>query len=174
MSDLSPLTQQALGSLVDEINNLETGGTKAEPKLHKFVMLLSVLELMERGEIVDNRIYYDEELRRVFGTYFRLVCRPNDWCQPAMPFFHLRTSSFWRHKVIEGREQQYADLTTSGGGNKRIRENIEYAYLSDFAFHVFIDTQARQLLRTHLESILNPSSENANFAYHGENDGAGK
>ncbi|KAA5548347.1 hypothetical protein [Adhaeribacter rhizoryzae] len=48
-----------------------------------------------------------------------------------MPFFHLRGSYFWNHKVLPNRETGYNILTTSGGGSKRIIENIEYAYFSD-------------------------------------------
>ena len=81
----------------------------------------------------------------------------SDWCQPAPPFFHLRTANFWNHTILDGQELQYSKLTTSGGGHKRIDENIEYVYFSGYAYTVAQNPVARRLLRTHISELLNPN-----------------
>lgn len=157
MSNLPPLTHQALIKLQQEIENLHRGGSKAEPKPHKLIMLLAVIEMADRGLLQENKIYYDEVLQKIFNDYFQLISGSDDWLQPAPPFFHLRTSNFWHHKIKEGRENHYKELTTSGGGSKRIEENIEYAYLSEYAYHVFSDVAARKALRTYISALINPN-----------------
>lgn len=41
----------------------------------------------------------------------------------------------------------YAKLTTSGGGDRRILDNIQYAFLANYAWSVVIDPEQRSLLR---------------------------
>ena len=156
MSDLSPLINDPLQMLFSEIEKMQRGKSQNREKPHKLVLLLAVLNLFERGAIRDNKIYFDEILVQEFRNVFSLVSKDDDWCQPAPPFFHLRTSSFWKHKVIEGREANYSRLKTSGGGYGRIIENIEYAFLSDYAFNIFLQPNSRKLLREFLHSKINP------------------
>lgn len=157
MFNLPPLTYQSLLKLQEEIDNLHRGGSKAEPKPHKLIMLLVVIEMADRGLLQENKIYYDETLRKIFNDYFELLSNPEDWAQPGPPFFHLRTSDFWYHKIKIGQEAQYMLLKTSGGGHKIIEENIEYAYLSDYAYRVISDNTARKALRDYISVLANPN-----------------
>ena len=49
--------------------------------------------------------------------------------------------------MIPGREDAYAKLSTSGGGDKRILDNIQYAYFSDETWVVINDPEQRNTLR---------------------------
>ncbi|MDD2942826.1 MAG: hypothetical protein PHC51_07660 [bacterium] len=144
---------ERLKAEIQQMNRDITHGTK---KPHKLVMLLAVLDMIDREVVQENRIYYNEGLLSSFENIFNLTRAKGDWNQAAPPFFHLRTSAFWNHKIIPGREEAYTKLKTSGGGVKRIRENIEYAYFSDYAYEVVSQQNARQELREFIISILNP------------------
>lgn len=158
MSDLSPVVASALERLQNEILELRRGRSRERDKPHKLLMLLAVLDLADNGELKDNRVYFDDRLVTRFENYFHLISKGDDWYQPAPPFFHLRSSTFWFHKVKPGRDAEYASLTTSGGGTKRIHENIEYAYLSEDAFSVIRSADARKQLRRFVSALLNESS----------------
>lgn len=140
----------------DQIDLVKRGGSLREPKPHKLVMILAVITLADRGYLKQNKIYFDEELEQVFREEFELIQEAKDWCQPALPYFHLRSSDFWFHKIIPGREEIYSTYTTSGGGRKRIVETIEYAYLSDDVYAVISDATSRQEIRKFLLSLLKP------------------
>jgi len=71
------------------------------------------------------------------------------------PFFHLRTSGFWFHKIKPGREKNYAALTTTGGGLRLIHDNIDYAYLRDDFFKALSNPVSRRELRLLITSLLN-------------------
>jgi putative restriction endonuclease len=103
--------------------------------------------MFDAGALQQNRIPYDPGLVERFSEYFKAVAQDGDWCQPAPPFFHLRSGGFWKHKPLFGREAEYAALDTSGGGSKRILDNIDYAYLDEDAFAVVANPQERQALR---------------------------
>lgn len=136
-----------LTSLEKSIASMRLGRADGRPKPHKPVMLLAVLDMFDAGLLADNRIHFNEELVERFETYLKAVQMEGDWCQPAPPFFHLRTSRFCKHAALPGRERQYARLRTSGGGSNRVLDNIQYAYLDAEAFSVFSDSTERRKLR---------------------------
>ncbi len=145
---------ESYDALVAQIRSLRRGSGEKRPRPHKLVMMLAVLDLAEDGFIPQNRIYFDATLIECFHRHFASVASENDWSQPALPFFHLRGSGFWFHQVKPGREGIYKTLTTSGGGSKRILENIEYAYLSEEAFLVISNATRRHELRCFLLDSL--------------------
>ncbi|MGQ9733407.1 MAG: HNH endonuclease [Candidatus Zipacnadales bacterium] len=142
-----PGTSEYLVQLQAELTAMRRLQISGTSKPHKLLMLLAVLDLFDSGEVTTNRIYYDPGLAERFSAYFRAIASPGDWCQPGPPFFHLKSAGFWRHKPLPGREGSYDSLRTSGGGTKRIVDNIEYAYLSEHAYSVFADTDQRAQLR---------------------------
>lgn len=149
-----------LRSLEKAISSMRLGKADGRTKPHKPVMLLAILDMFDAGLLKDNRIHFDQELVERFQEYFEVVQREGDWCQPAPPFFHLRSSRFWGHHVIPGREMQYARLRTSGGGSKRILNNIQYAYLDEDAFSVFSDpTKRRELRRFILDTFFSADEQ---------------
>ena len=154
MSDLPSVDNYSLRVLEEEIMNLRRGGSKEDPRPHKLLMLLAVIDQLDEGAINSNRIPFEDTLIRSFERNFRHYSSLNDWCQPGPPYFHLRSSTFWHHRVKPSREEAYAKLTTSGGGKKRILDNIDYAYFSDEAWNVFSDAASRGHLRVFLTRIL--------------------
>ena len=133
MNDGTMSLQENLEFFKKELQKMQRDITHGHKKPHKSVMLLAVLNLFDRKIIIENKIYFNDDLAKSFSNIFNLIRIEGDWNQPAPPFFHLRTSRFWKHKIKSGREVQYAKLSTSGGGTKRIEENIDYAYLDNYA-----------------------------------------
>lgn len=156
MSESFPDLNQSISRFKSEILQMNRDITHGTRKPHKLVMLLAVLDLADKGLLQENKIFFDKPLFESFESIFNLIRAKQDWNQPAPPFFHLRTSNFWRHKVKAGRESFYNKIKTSGGGSKRILDNIEYAYLSEYAFQVIANESARKELREFLIIVLNP------------------
>lgn len=156
MNENSEVKKQNFVRLKSEIQQMQRDITHGPKKPHKLVMLLAIIELFDKGKLKENKIYFNADLVENFANIFNLIRARGEWNQPAPPFFHLRTSNFWRHQVKNNWEFQYAKITTSGGGTKRIIENIEFAYLSDYCYEVISDKESRQELREFLISALNP------------------
>jgi len=154
MSDLP-----SLEAFKSEILNMRRGSRGGHLRPHKLVMLLSVIEMADRGCLNENKIFLQEPLLSIFEAYFNLVRKKDDLCQPGPPFFHLRSAGFWLHKVKPGREQQYASLISVGGGMGIIHENIDYAYLRDDVFDLISNAEIRRHLRLFLTGLLNPEFE---------------
>ncbi len=122
MSDL-PSLEEHLVRFKDEVSKLKRGFGKYRQKPHKLIVLIALVDLFELNPWRPNEIYFNE-IVPYFESNFTLYSEPQDWCQPSLPYFHLRTADFWHHLVKSGREEIYNSITTAGGGTKRILDNI--------------------------------------------------
>ena len=146
--------QGPLEQLRSDILTLRRGTRRGHTSPHKLLLLLAVLDLAEDGLLRSNRIYFDDYLISRFERNFTRFGGEADMCQPAPPFFHLRSAKFWHHEILPGREAAYRSFSSSGGGAGRIDRNIAYAYLSDYAYKVVIDPEMRRSIRTFIEEQL--------------------
>lgn len=160
VSSMSPNLRESLDRAIEAVRKLRRYRKGRTPKPHKLVLLLAAIDLYEERLIRDNRIYLSEELEKRFQFYFRMVAGAHDWCQIAPPFYHLRTSGFWFHKVHPNRVFSYQAMSTPGGGKGNVLRNVEYAYLSDYMVDVMIEPEARQTLREAIVDLLVAESSN--------------
>jgi hypothetical protein len=140
--------------LIKQIDQIKKGGGKAEPKPHKLVLLLSVVEAIDEGALQENKITLNDEITSRFSRNFTKFALDGDWKQPTMPFFHLRTAPFWRHKVCAGMEAEYAKTQRVGGGSSLLNSIVDYAYFTDDAFEVLTNPQKRSVVKTFLVEAL--------------------
>lgn len=66
------------------------------PAPHKPILLLSVLQAVQSGLISSRRIYITPELLTLFKSNWAQLVRSPHQCRFSYPFFHLKSSSFWR------------------------------------------------------------------------------
>lgn len=156
MSDLPSITNEKLEVIKAEIERMRRGSRESHLRPHKLVMLMAIIELADRGLLIENKIYPRDPLLGIFEGIFKDVQQGDDLCQPGPPFFHLRTSGFWFHKVRVGKEDIYAGLKTTGGSIHKVQDLIEYAYLREDFFSALIHNWSRQELRGFIMNLLNP------------------
>ncbi|MYE91171.1 hypothetical protein F4X33_19475 [Candidatus Poribacteria bacterium] len=111
---------------------------------HKPLLLLAVIELIEQGQICENRIYFSPALAETVMKYWVEVTDRR--FNIAMPFFHLKSDEFWHlhpnpgyKKVLENTRQ----IRTISG----IQEVIAYASLDDDFFVLLTDADNRDIIR---------------------------
>lgn len=123
------------------------GGNEKSP--HKVAMLLAVMDLIERGTITHNRIYFDEPLKDAFSQQFNQLAGSNDRNNPHLPFFHLRGDVFWHHCSKPGKADDYNALTTASGPGV-VSSHIAYAYVDDELFEYLDNSVSRNFLKSAL------------------------
>ena len=111
---------------------------------HKPLLLLAVIELIEQGQIRENRIYFSPDLAETVMKYWVEVTDRR--FNIAMPFFHLKSDGFWHlhpnpgyKKVLESARQ----IRSISG----IQEVIAYASLDDELFVLLTDAGDRETIR---------------------------
>ena len=73
--------------------------------LHKPLLLLSVLDLFEQGEIESNLIEIIPDLGELFARYWEKVLPFDRRGNLALPFFHLRSEGFWHLLARQGKQE---------------------------------------------------------------------
>ena len=114
------------------------------PAPHKPVLLLSVIELIESGQVVENKILVSPELAEIFLKYWRRVT--NRKPDLAMPFFHLKSDKFWHLHPNAGYETALR-VANQIKGISRLREVVVYASLNDDLFVLLADARDRETIR---------------------------
>lgn len=159
-------TLDAYIALFDQMNRAVVKGYRAP---HKPLLLLSIIELIDEGKIVSNKIRLSDELIRKFSDLWKRYvddgCDVNAMivadgidlmighkypfkCNIANPFFHLNHESFWT--LIESKNY----VKKSVYSIKNLQICYEYAVISDDLFELMKDTNIRNKMQSRLEGML--------------------
>ena len=111
---------------------------------HKPLLLLAVIELIERAQIQENEIPLSPDLAETFIKYWSKVTdrKPNI----ALPFFHLKNDGFW-HLHLNAGYEKILDVATRITAISRLREVIACASLDDDLFVLLTDAGNREIIR---------------------------
>lgn len=114
---------------------------------NKPVLLLAIIELIEQGKILENKISPSPGLFEIFMKYWSIVTdrRPN----LALPFFHLKSDRFWHLHANAGYETALR-VTTQIKTVSRLREIIDHASFDDDLFVLLTNASDREAIRATL------------------------
>ena len=106
---------------------------------HKPFLLLTVIELMERGKIAENRIVLSDDLIETFRKYSELI--PYWPYRIENPFFHLKNDGFWNLYPRALR------ALTRAPSLRRLRDEDVYVTLDTPLFILLGSPEYREILR---------------------------
>ncbi|MCY4554739.1 MAG: HNH endonuclease [Candidatus Poribacteria bacterium] len=114
---------------------------------HKPALLLAIIELIEQGQIRENKVSPSPDLFEIFMKYWSIVTdrKPN----LALPFFHLKRDGFWHLHANAGYETAL-NVVTQIKTVPRLREIISHAGFDDDLFVLFTNASDREAIRTTL------------------------
>ena len=127
---------------------------------HKYILLLSIAYLYNVNPCRENRVYIDEVLK-IFNLIAAKMFGENFLPKNAIeyPFFYLVNNKFWFLKIKNGKENAYTDIVVNHNSRftlKRIRDIIEYAYLSEEIHHNFQNKVYREKLIEKIKYVCLP------------------
>ena len=114
---------------------------------HKPILLLSVLDLFAQGSIKSNLIELTPDLGDLFASYWSGIMSPERQGNIVLPFFHLRSSSFWKLIPQPGQEKVLKNLN-SIGALSQLRNYVVGAELENELFTLLQTASTRDILRT--------------------------
>ena len=125
---------------IGSLNRATVNGLKAP---HKPILLLSVIESIAFGEILENKIEISPLLVARFKDNWNRLVNTNIF-QPnfALPFFHMQKEGFWKLKTYFGKEI----LVTSSHSIKsfsQLKESVAYSYLDSNLFALIQNPKTR-------------------------------
>jgi putative restriction endonuclease len=113
---------------------------------HKPILLLAVMEQIERHLITHNHIDLSPQLTDTFLKYWSYLGSANHRPDISRPYFHMKSGKFWHLVPRPGFETVLAakvKLKTLG----EVREAIAYAYVDEDLFDFWQIPKSRESLR---------------------------
>ena len=124
---------------------------------HQPVLLLSIIELIEQGQISENKIIPSPELVETFVKYWTKIT--NRKPKLELPFFHMKSRPFWHHQPNPGYETALS-VVTQIKTFTRLREIIAYGYFDETLYVLLTNTETREIIRqTVIETYLSDFKE---------------
>lgn len=89
-------SEQTWQQWLERFYNLRRDKRGLHERPHKPVLLLSILDLLDRGHCAGNEIKLSPELVDTFKRYFNVVRQGDDRPTIENPFYHLSGDGFWQ------------------------------------------------------------------------------
>ncbi|MGV3539062.1 MAG: HNH endonuclease [Rufibacter sp.] len=140
-----PAPSENLKHYLHKFTHLRQGVTKFGPAPHKPVLLLCLLELFEKGEVTENKIFITPELVGAFKENFALLVTTNHNPDFYLPFYHLAGDGFWFVKTWPGKE-----LNSVIKNFMVLNSLVEFAFVADDLFQLLLQPEQRNILKTTL------------------------
>ena len=130
-------------NFIQAFQNLNVNKTGRDTAPHKPILLLSVMDMIESGEITSSFVPISEELQRRFRQNWRIYVPKTSRfnCALQYPFFHLSSSSFW-HLI---RTSEFEDKAPTS--IKALKRNFKGAEIDRRLFEIMIGRKGREELR---------------------------
>ncbi len=154
-------TYSDIAKYIQAFLSLNINEYKGEKAPHKPLLLLSIIQLMEDGVIVENKIPPVQAVKLKYEFLWdKYILHDTSYTKAVWtPYWHLQNESFWHFKPIHSQACLDVLMEESKGQTAsigKIRSVIEYAYFDaelytilqqDFLQHLFkkllIDTYLR-------------------------------
>lgn len=114
---------------------------------HKPLLLLSVLDLFERGMVESNLIEPTSELGELFAQYWAKAAPFDRRGNIVLPFFHLRSEGFWHLLPRTGKEQAL-NAASQMRSLSQLREMVIGARLDEDLYRILCTREPRDILRS--------------------------
>lgn len=137
--------------------NLNTNNRYSRKSPHKAMLLLTVIEMYEKGLLSDNVIRYDEELKKQFVSVWSKFLNDETEFQPSayLPYWYMQSESFWHIVPKRGKEDIISLFRDSHvkPSESKLYDCVDYAELDDdLYFLMTIPSGRSSLKRVLLES----------------------
>jgi putative restriction endonuclease len=133
---------------LNRLYNLRRDKSGSHERPHKPALLLSVMNLLDRGIITRNEIPLSDELVATFKRYFAVVRRENDQPTIQNPFFYLCGDKFWRLVPADGEHDIYREGSVSGAPSvAELRRRVAHGAFDAGIWQLFSKPLVRHKLR---------------------------
>lgn len=144
---------------LNKLAQLRIDRSHGRPAPHKPILLLSIIDLIERGIITSNEIELSPEIVSTFLNYWNALY-PAQKGIVALPFFHLKSDGFWHLVPNDGYEKSF-NLIRHIKSSYQIRDMVRHAYLDNELFALLLlDINRTMFRRVIINGYFEPEERN--------------
>ena len=135
-----------MNTLQEYVKKIENLGRFRKSAPYKPCLLLALIQLIEQGDIRENKIQLSPNLIDAFMKY---TAKFSDWDGKIHnPFYYLKNDGFWYLYPNVNRETQLNSLSGRIPSSiRRLQELIAYAYLDEALFNFLTRYPEREIIR---------------------------
>jgi len=115
---------------------------------YKPCLLLAIIQLVEQGDILENRIRLSNRLKDAFARY---VAQIPGWNPKNIhnPFYHLKNDGFWHLSANVDPTRQLNSLIGSSRSpsSRQLHELVDYGYFDEPLFILVTQPNNREIIR---------------------------
>ena len=141
-----------------KLARLRIDRARGNPAPHKPLLLLVIMEMVEKGEIASREVTLSPDLVFRFSMFWSVVVqRRKQPPEVRLPFHHLGSSGIWQPLTADGKPSPDKKLTTKVRLDQSFFEYLTDEKFRDQARRLLIDTEPyfRPEERVALYSMLN-------------------
>lgn len=138
----------ALSDHIETLYDLRRDRSGGYEKPYKPALLLALIDLIEQGDVLDNRFLLTPKLVERYRDYLRVVGGPQDHDRIHYPFWHLCGDKLWMCYDAKGQPLYVSGQNASSSPSvKWIREHMSHASLEPELFQFLLQAPEREYVR---------------------------
>lgn len=139
---------------LQKLTTLKCGPTKHGLAPHKPILLLAILDLIEKEGITKNKIPLDERLLDSFKQHWELLVETKNVCNIGLPIYHLQNDGFWKTITKEDRL-----LKKSISSNQQFIQQLSHGIFEEPLFELLQQSEHRAIFRMVLADTFFPDTK---------------
>lgn len=138
------LSINVLDYYVEKFKNLKRNSATSDSP-HKPILLLSVIELYEKGVYSSRFIDFRDELETVFKDIWNYLPTPNNG-RPniVLPLYHMKSEGFWKLYPKKGFE---SEMNIKIKAKTRFHEVVSHIEIDEDLFRLILNPLSREVLK---------------------------
>ncbi len=142
------MSSQILLSYFSTLSSLKRANTRYGKAPHKPILLLSLLELVEKGIVENNRFYVNSDLVGAFQENWRILVDTLHDPDFTQPFYYLQSEKvndkyFWFLQPRLG-----CQINVQIKSVTKLSEVLEFGFLSEDLFSLMVNPLSRNAIKT--------------------------
>lgn len=135
-----------LSQFLQQIKRLKRANTKYGKAPHKPVLLISIIELIDKDIITENRVHVDTDLVGAFQENWRLLVNTLNSPDFTLPFYHLQSEKLQGNHYWFLQPNPGCQINAHIGSVTTLAAVLNYGYFSDEVFLLLMDADSRRII----------------------------
>lgn len=150
---MTNLNQYLLG-----FSKLKRGGTKYGIAPHKPILLLTLIELMDKGLVVDNRYRVNADLVGLFQENWRLLVNTAHQSDFTQPFYYMQSEKIAGIPFWEVITYTQVPLHAHVKSVETLSRLVDYGKFADDLYTLLLQPENRSIISAHILQFYFPDT----------------
>jgi len=128
-----------ISAYLRKVVRMRVAPTKFGPAPHKPVLVLTLIELIDKGLVADNKFFITPEFVATFKENWALLVNTENNCDFSQPFHYLQSDGFWQVLKKDGKQ-----LNGHIKSILTLIEEVDYAFIDEALFQIWCQPENRQ------------------------------